>query len=59
MFEWNRFNRRKVRAHGIEPVEVEQAMLNNVLEVYDQYAEDEGRFLYYGRPAANARSSTR
>ena len=48
MFEWDRFNRRKVRAHGIEPEEAEQVMLNDALEVYDQYAEDEGRFLYYG-----------
>jgi uncharacterized DUF497 family protein len=48
MFEWDRNNLRKVRAHRIESEEAEQALLNDPTAIYEQYVEGELRFVYYG-----------
>lgn len=48
MFEWDRNNPRKIRAHGIERAEVEQALLSDPIPIYEQSVEGELRFVYYG-----------
>lgn len=48
MFDWDRNNLRKIRAHRIGREEVEQALTNDPVFIQDQDAEDENRFLYYG-----------
>ena len=48
MFDWDQSNLRKIRAHRIARVEVEQALSNNPLLVYEQDANEEVRYVYYG-----------
>jgi len=48
MFEWDEHNLRKIRAHQIERREVEQALSNDPVLVYDQTSEAEERYVYYG-----------
>ena len=48
MFEWDRYNSRKIRAHGITREEVEEALSNDSIAVYEQVVEGEVRFVYYG-----------
>jgi hypothetical protein len=45
MFEWDRNNLRKIRAHRIKPEEAEEALLNDPIPVYEQDVEGERRFL--------------
>jgi uncharacterized DUF497 family protein len=52
MFEWDENNLRKIRAHRIKRDEVEQALLNGPLPVYEQDVEGERRFGYYGETTA-------
>jgi uncharacterized DUF497 family protein len=52
MFEWDRNNLRKIRAHRIKRDEAEQALLNDPLPVYEQDVEGEPRFVYYGETTA-------
>jgi uncharacterized DUF497 family protein len=48
MFEWDRHNLRKIRAHQIERDEAEQALLNDPILIHDQQVEGELRGVYYG-----------
>ena len=48
MFEWDRNNLRKIRAHQIKSEEAEQVLLNDPITIYDQDVEGELRFVYYG-----------
>ncbi|MBI2820237.1 MAG: BrnT family toxin [Acidobacteria bacterium] len=48
MFEWDRNNLRKIRAHQIKREEAEQALINDPIPVYEQEVEGERRFVYYG-----------
>ena len=48
MFAWDRHNLRKIRAHRIEPEEVEQALSSDPVLIYEQNFEDEIRYVYYG-----------
>ena len=48
MFDWDRNNLRKIRAHKIERDEAEEAMVNSPIAIYEQDVEGEARFLYYG-----------
>jgi len=48
MFEWDRNNLRKIRAHRIKREEVEQALLNDPIPIYEQDVEGELRVVYYG-----------
>ena len=48
MFEWDRNNLRKIRAHRIKREETEQALLNGPISIYEQEVEGELRFVYYG-----------
>ena len=41
MFEWDRSNLRKIRAHKIEREEAEQALLNSPIPIYEQDVEGE------------------
>ena len=52
MFEWDRDNLRKIRAHRIKREEAEQALLNDPIPIYEQSVEGELRFVYYGETSA-------
>ena len=52
MFEWDRNNLHKIRAHGIKQEEAEQALLNDPISIYEQDVEGERRFVYYGETNA-------
>jgi len=52
MFDWDRNNLRKIRAHRIKREETEQALLNDPIPIYEQDVEDERRFVYYGETNA-------
>jgi len=52
MFDWDRNNLRKIRAHRIRREEAEQALLNDPIPIYEQDVEDERRFVYYGETNA-------
>jgi len=53
MFEWDRNNLRKIRAHRITKEEAEQALINDPISVYEQDVEGERRFVYYGETDAS------
>lgn len=48
MFDWDLNNLRKIRAHQIRQEEVEQALENDPIPIYEQDVEGEPRFVYYG-----------
>ena len=48
MFDWDQNNLRKIRAHRIKREEVEEALQNDAIPVYEQDAGGEPRFVYYG-----------
>jgi len=52
MFEWDRNNLRKIRAHEIKPEEAEQTLLNDPILIDVQDLEVEIRFVYYGETNA-------
>jgi len=52
MFEWDRSNLRKIRAHGIRREEAEQVLLSDPVPIYEQDVEGEVRFVYYGETEA-------
>lgn len=51
MFDWDQNNLKKIRAHSIKAAEVEQALSISPLLVYEQEAEGESRYVYYGETA--------
>ena len=52
MFDWDPNNLRKIRAHRIKREEVEQALLNDPISIYEQEVGGELRFVYYGGTGA-------
>lgn len=48
MFDWDRSNLSKIRAHRIKREEAEQAMVNSPIPIYEQNVKEETRFVYYG-----------
>lgn len=52
MFDWDRNNLRKIRAHRIKREEAEQALLNDPIPIYEQDVDGELRFVYYGETNA-------
>ena len=48
MFDWDTSNLRKIRAHLIKPEEVEKALSNDPIPIYEQDVEGEVRYVYYG-----------
>jgi len=45
-------NLRKIRAHRIKRADVEQALSNGPIPIYEQSAGGEARFVYYGETDA-------
>ena len=52
MFEWDEHNLRKIRAHRIGREEVEQALSNDPILIYEQTLQEEVRYVYYGESEA-------
>lgn len=48
MFDWDENNLRKIRAHRIKRGDVEQALANGPILIYEQNVGGEPRFVYYG-----------
>jgi uncharacterized DUF497 family protein len=47
VFEWDQNNLRKISAHRIKPEEVEQALSNGPILIYEQDVQGEPRYIYY------------
>ncbi|MFN0172914.1 MAG: hypothetical protein ACKV22_41580 [Bryobacteraceae bacterium] len=47
MFDWAN-NLRKIRAHRIKSEEVEKALSNEPIPIYEQEVDGEVRYVYYG-----------
>ena len=47
VFDWDENNLRKVRAHRIKRVEVEQGLSNAPILIYEQDVQGEVRYVYY------------
>lgn len=48
VFDWDASNLRKIRAHRIKAGEVENALSNDPIPIYEQDVEGEPRHVYYG-----------
>ena len=48
MFDWDENNLRKIRAHRIKRDDVEFALSNGPILIYEQNVGGEPRFVYYG-----------
>jgi len=53
VFDWDRNNLQKIRAHRIKQVEVEQALSHDPVLIYEQEADGEPRYVYYGETVKN------
>jgi hypothetical protein len=53
VFDWDRSNLRKIRAHRVKVREVEQALSREPIPIYEQTADDEPRYVYYGETERN------
>lgn len=51
MFEWDQHNLKKITAHRVTAVEVEQALSICPILIYEQNADGEARYVYYGETA--------
>ena len=51
MFEWDRNNLKKIKLHGVSVAEVEEALSIGPVLIYEQDAEGESRYVYYGETA--------
>ena len=52
VFDWDDNNLRKIRAHRIKRGDVEGALSNSPILIYEQNVGGEQRFVYYGETAA-------
>jgi len=48
VFEWDQYNLRKIKAHRIKPAEVEAALSNSPILIYEQEVQGEIRYVYDG-----------
>ena len=48
VFDWDENNLRKIRADRIRPEEVEEALSNGPIPIYEQNVQGELRYVYYG-----------
>jgi uncharacterized DUF497 family protein len=48
VFDWDRNNLKKIRAHRIRAADVEQALARDPILAYEQDADGEERYVYYG-----------
>jgi uncharacterized protein len=53
VFDWDQSNLGKIRAHRIKQAEVEQALSRDPILIYEQAADDEARYVYYGETERN------
>jgi uncharacterized DUF497 family protein len=53
VFDWDRNNLKKIRAHRIKVEEVEQALARGPILIYEQDASGEARYVYYGETERN------
>jgi uncharacterized DUF497 family protein len=47
-FEWDESNLRKIKAHRVTVAEVEEALSHEPILIYEQEADGEVRYVYYG-----------
>jgi len=52
VFDWDKHDLRKIRAHRIRAEEVERALSNDPIPVYQQDVDGEMRYVYYGETDA-------
>ena len=52
VFDWDRNNLRKIRAHRIEPEEVQEALSSAPILIYEQDVQGEARYVYYCETAS-------
>jgi uncharacterized DUF497 family protein len=52
MFDWDTYNLRKIKAHRIKAEEVERALSNDPIPIYEQDVDGEMRYVYYGETEA-------
>ena len=53
VFDWDRNNLTKIRAHRVNIDEVEQALSRDPVLIYEQDADGEPRYVYYGETERN------
>ena len=46
VFDWDQNNLKKIRAHRIKPVEVEETLSHDPILIYEQDADEEERYVY-------------
>ncbi|MCX6602427.1 MAG: BrnT family toxin [Acidobacteria bacterium] len=51
MFDWDRDNLKKIKAHGLDAAAVEEALSISPILIYEQEADGESRYVYYGETA--------
>ena len=49
VFDWDQNNLKKIRAHRVKVAEVEQALGRGPILIYEQDADGEARYVYYGQ----------
>jgi uncharacterized DUF497 family protein len=52
VFDWDENNLRKIRTHRIKRGDVEEALSNGPILIYEQNVGGEPRFVYYGETDA-------
>ncbi len=52
VFDWDDNNLRKIRAHRLKRGDVEEALSNGPILIYEQNVGGEPRFVYYGETGA-------
>ena len=52
VFDWDKSNLPKIRAHRIKPEEVEKALSSNPILIYEQDVQGEARYVYYCETAS-------
>jgi len=51
VFDWDPHNLKKIKAHRVSAVEVEQVLSISPILIYEQDADGESRYVYYGETA--------
>ena len=53
MFDWDQSNLKKIRVHRVSAAEVEEALSREPILIYEQTADEEARYVYYGDTERN------
>jgi uncharacterized DUF497 family protein len=48
VFDWDHHNLKKIKAHRVDAIEVEEALSFHPILIYEQDTGEEVRYLYYG-----------